>query len=201
MKLDKNSVVVAIIVFVGVVGFWYASSLLNDKKSEEIMMVQEETTEITTETTVEQGVSMAAYITGEVRNPGVYEIENNYRVQDIVKKAGGLTEKADKDNINMAAYIENEEHIIIKSIDDNIDKNQNSIQNNSSKDNSKDNIININTADETELKTLSGIGDAIASNIVEYREKNGPFKSVDEIKNVSRIGNKLFEKIKSRIKV
>ncbi len=197
MKLDKNSIIVAIIVFVVVVGFWYASETLNDRKNDELLAVQTEMPDTSTETTEETVSKMAVYITGEVKNPGVYEIEEDYRVYDIVEKAGGFTENADKDSINMAAYVKNEEHIVIKNVNDNIDKNEDSIQNS----NNGDDMININTADKEELKKLNGIGDAIALNIIQYREENGSFKSIDEIKNVSRIGNKLFEKIKKYIKV
>lgn len=136
------------------------------------------------------------YITGEVNTPGVYDVDMDNRIQDVVEMAGGLTNEADIESVNFAAYVKDEQHIIIHKIGESVDKTQNSIQNSNG-----ENLININTADKEELKKLSGIGDVIAENIIRYRETNGKFNSIEEIKNVSRIGSKLYEQIKDDITI
>ena len=123
-----------------------------------------------------------------------------------MEKAGGFTENADKEKINLAEYVEDEQHIeiqsIVKEVDKTLDSGQNISDGNES-DNSKNSkgLININTASQKELETLPSIGEVTAANIIEYREKNGGFSNISEIKKVSRIGDKIFERIKDLITV
>lgn len=132
--------------------------------------------------------TIKVYICGEVKNPGVYKIESDKRIVDLVEMAGGITENADINNINLALKLKDEDYIKIPS------KNLNNINNNQS-----DTKININTATVEELKKLPRVGDAIAKRIIEYREKYGRFKRIEDIKNVSGIGDKMFENIKDLI--
>lgn len=147
-------------------------------------------------------------IKGEVLKPDVYEVNEGDIVKDLIDLAGGLTENGDTSNINQARELQKGECIVIYSKDE--IKNLNSYaQNenitmevsNNSLDSSKDSLININTASKDELKTLNGVGDTLAESIISYREENGNFKTIEDIKNVSRIGDKTFEKFKDKIKV
>lgn len=137
------------------------------------------------------------YITGEVVNPGVYEMNIDDRVDDLLKKAGGHTEQADMLAVNLAAYINDAEKIIIPTKGETVDKSgaeaQNSIE--------VDDLIDINSADSKTLTTLPGIGDVIAGNIIKYREENGGFNSVDEIQKVPRIGKVTYENMKDLITI
>lgn len=161
-----------------------------------------------------------AYITGEVKNPGIYELEENSRIKDVIEKAGGLKETADITDINLATILQDEDKITIPSKEENKQEKQNTenIQSNKqSKTTEKsqnttsistnttgknqNTKVNINTATQTELETLPGIGPSIASKIVSYRKENGKFKSIEEIKKVSGIGESKYANIKELIKV
>lgn len=133
-------------------------------------------------------------IKGEVLIPDVYELQEGSIVKDLIEKAGGLTSEANITNINRAKKLQNHELVIISNIND---ENNNTVFNEVIIE--SNGLININLADINELKKITGIGDVKAQSIIEYREKNGGFKSVDEIKNVDGIGEKTFEKIKEKI--
>lgn len=137
------------------------------------------------------------HISGEINNPGVYEIGNDDRLEDLVKKAGGLTDLADVEKINLAQRLEDQMRIIIPNLNDpetNVDNSLNAT-NSFSSDNKK---ININTADKDELTKLPNIGDKRADAIIEYRETKR-FEKIEDIKNVSGIGEKYFEQMKDLI--
>ncbi|CUO47958.1 helix-hairpin-helix domain-containing protein [Clostridium disporicum] len=133
-------------------------------------------------------------IKGEVLSPDVYELQEGSIVKDLIEKAGGLTGEANISNINRAKKLQNHELVIISNIND---ENANTVFNEVILE--SNGLININLADINELKKITGIGEVKAQSIIEYREKNGGFKSVDEIKNVDGIGEKTFEKIKEKI--
>lgn len=152
-------------------------------------------------------------IKGEVVYPGVYEIDNNTRIIDAINMAGGLTLDADTSGINLSSKIRDEDVIIIYSNnkdseyykDKKIDnKNDNfSVEDGgNNKNNDKDEIvlIDINAATSEELCSLPGIGEVKAKKIIEYRKKSR-FNTIEDIMNVSSIGEKLFESIKAYIKV
>ncbi|SCJ90092.1 ComE operon protein 1 [uncultured Clostridium sp.] len=133
-------------------------------------------------------------VKGEVLRPDVYELEENSIVKDLIEIAGGLKEEADISNINRAKKLKNNELVIIPNIND---KSSTTIINEISIE--SDGLININFADISELKKITGIGEVKAQSIIDYREKSGGFKSIDEIKNVDGIGERTFEKIKDEI--
>ncbi|MCX7950703.1 MAG: helix-hairpin-helix domain-containing protein [Clostridiales bacterium] len=135
------------------------------------------------------------YICGEVNKPGVYKMVDGDRVNDLIKAAGGFTNKADLESVNLAIKLKDEDYIKIPSkiILENTSEVLTNTQTN------KQGKININTAGIEELKTLPRIGDSIAKRIIDYRNKNGRFKRIEDIKNVSGIGEKMFENIKDLI--
>lgn len=153
------------------------------------------------------------HITGEVQNPGVITLKNGDRVVDAIKKAGGLSPYADENKINLAQKLFDEDKVIIPGVGDTLE-NENlegtnqqvsqamiingSNENSGASQSGSDGGININTASGDELKTLPGIGDVTAQKIIDYRE-NTKFNSIEDIKNVSGIGEKKFEAIKSMI--
>ena len=158
-------------------------------------------------------------IKGAVKNPGVYQVDSNLTVSDVINIAGGLTKTADTSVINLAKKVKDEMVIIIYTKEE--VKNSNIVDtvikvvekecicpniendgclNTEIKDNisnnNKESLININTASKEELQTIKGIGDSKADSIVKYREKNGFFKTIEDIKNVEGIGATLYETIK-----
>lgn len=136
---------------------------------------------------------------GEVVNPMVVELEEGSRVEDAIKAAGGVTGNADLTEINRADFLDDGDKILIpskqqegSSFDSGVKGSGYSLY--------SDDRININTADSEELQMLDGVGPATAQKIIDYREANGSFKKIEDIKNVSGIGDKTFEKLKDDIR-
>lgn len=140
---------------------------------------------------------ISVYVSGQVKNISVVELEDNgnLRFVDAVNKAGGLTDLADSSAVNMSTPLTDGQHIHIPTKEILLQT-----QNFSASANSSD-LIDINTADAEQLVKLKGVGPVLAQRIIEHREQNGPFKSIDEIKNVRGIGEKRFADIKDKIKV
>lgn len=150
-------------------------------------------------------------VKGMVKKAGVYELAKNSIVNDAIKKAGGLTSKADTTNVNlsksltneMVIYIPKKEEVTKSVVNDALVDKSNSvgfIDNESSNETTNTSTkVNINTATLTELTTLSGIGESKAQAILEYRTKNGNFKTLEDLKKVSGIGEAAYEKIKDNI--
>ena len=162
-------------------------------------------------------------IKGEVQTPGIYELESSSRVIDVINEAGGLTENADTTVINLSKKISDEMVIIIYSKwqvehwketkeqgkylqeqcisqKEEQAKNDACIDDTEENTNSTPSIININTATKEELMTLTGIGESKAEAIISYREKTA-FTKIEDIKNVSGIGDSIYEDIKNNITV
>ncbi len=145
---------------------------------------------------------MIVDVKGAVQNPGVYEGKANERVIDLINKAGGLAENADETKINFAIRVEDEMVIYVPLIGEEAVELGGTLTSGAltSKE-QNDGKININTANEVELQTIPGIGPAKATAIIEYRNTNGPFKTIEDIKLISGIGEKTFEKLSNSIKV
>ena len=139
-------------------------------------------------------------IKGEVVNPDVYTLNEGSIVKDLIDMAGGLTTEADISNINRAKEIKNHELIIIRNINDKTNEDD-VIEDSISEEVIDDTLISINNSDIEQLKEIPGIGEVKAKAIISYRDSNGEFRSIDELKNVDGIGEKTFEKIKDNIKL
>lgn len=162
---------------------------------------------------VKNSGKITIYVSGEVNSPGVVELDSNDRLIDGVKLCEGLTKEADMNNINLAMKIQDEGHYVIPKIgentqvnaQDNINVSQNTDTNpnaNQGMDNNTDNSkVNINSADITQLDSLPGVGEVTAQKIIDYREKNTKFKSIEEIKNVKGIGENKFNDLKDYISI
>ena len=139
------------------------------------------------------------HVTGEVKKEGIIKIDEGGRISDAIEKAGGLTEEADLDRINLAYQLEDGQKIYIpnkkdKSIDNYITDGTDEIVLQGDETESNTSYININKATSEELQTLNGIGESLAKSIIQYREENGKFKNKEDLKNVAGIGeNKYIE--------
>lgn len=140
-------------------------------------------------------------VKGEVKNAGVYEVREGDRVVDVINEAGGFTSNAYSDNINLSMKVTDELVILVSSKSDVKKDTTNKWSNINSLDNkeSENGLININTASKRELMNLPGIGESKADAIISYRNKNGNFKKISDIKKVSGIGSGTYEKFKSSI--
>lgn len=235
-KLKNYIIYILIFIIISliiIIGFIYGNKT-TEKIEEQVVEIKQEEKEVTNKYIVE--------IKGEVAHPGVYELDENKRVNDVIKSAGGLTKEADTNYINLSKKIKDEMVIIIYSKKE-IEKYQKSLEESNKKEiikyqiiekecvcpntnndacieeNNTTNIetkkeettnkeetkeenklININTASLQQLQTLTGIGESKAKKIIEYRNEN-KFTKIEDIKNVSGIGDSLFEKIKDYITI
>lgn len=132
------------------------------------------------------------YVCGEVESEGVYELPEGSRVYEALQAAGGLLEGVDTTKINMAAKLSDGQQITVS---------LQGIEQDGFPGEGGSGKINLNTAGKEELMELPGIGEARAGDIIEYRQQYGSFSSIEEIMNISGIGEKMFEKIKDDIEV
>lgn len=144
---------------------------------------------------------ISVYISGQVKNSAVitFKDEENLKIIDAVNAAGGLTEFADTEVINLSEPLIDGQHIHIPTKKIFLQENSSADTKNNSSSSSE--LININTADENELQKIKGVGPGIAKRILDFREQNGNFKTIDDIKKVRGIGEKKFEKMKDFITV
>ena len=135
-------------------------------------------------------------VAGAVRKPGVYEFAEGERVVDAIERAGGPMPKADLSLLNLAAMLVDGTQILVPKMGPPVAGAPGGAAPGSS-----GGLININSASATELETLSGIGEVLAATIVEYRDQNGPFASVDDLLDVSGIGPATLEEIRDQVTV
>jgi len=151
--------------------------------------------------------NIIVYVCGAVKESKVISIKENSRICDAIDAVGGLNSDADLTYINLASIIEDGDKIYIPKKGEvlNTDSDYSFSQNNSYLNNDSSNIkntkININTATQTQLETIPGIGPSTALKIINYRNENGKFSSIDEIKNVSGIGESKFEELKKYVNI
>jgi len=134
-------------------------------------------------------------VAGAVRKPGVYEFAEGERVVDAIERAGGPMPKADVSSLNLAAMLVDGTQILVPKTGPGVAVVPGAAPGSSS------GLVNINSASATELETLSGIGEVLAGTIVEYRDQNGPFASVDDLLDVSGIGPATLEEIRDQVTV
>ena len=140
-------------------------------------------------------------VKGAVNAPGLYVANADDRVLDLIEKAGGLTQDADANGVNFALRVEDQMVIYVPKIGEEGVSNKNEGVSQTLGGQTSSGKVNINRADETELQTLTGIGPSKAEAIIQYRTENGPFKTIEDLKNISGIGEKTFEKLKDDITI
>ncbi|MBR3362371.1 MAG: helix-hairpin-helix domain-containing protein [Bacilli bacterium] len=220
-KINEYKIyIIAITIILGLIAFnIYTLTLIDYEEEEPIIPV----------TNKEKPIQkIKVDIKGEINAPGVYELNKNDRVNDLINKAGGITKNGDTSIINLSKKLEDEMLVIIYSKNEvnklktNTNQTPKDIcpkinnacpekeletitgkENQQAKENNNEkNVttkISINKATAKELQNLDGIGEAKAEAIVKYREENGNFKKLEDIKNVSGIGDSAFAKIKDKI--
>lgn len=157
----------------------------------ETTMLAEKTEVSTTQETV-----IFVDIKGAVQNPGVYQMKVGDRVKDALDAAGGLTEEADSQKVNLAKRLEDQMVIVVPKVGEEAEEIPAGETRNEA---TKEGKVNINTATVEELKTLKGVGEKKAEAIIEYRKKNGSFQTKEDLMKVRGIGKKLFESFQERI--
>lgn len=201
--LKANKLYVAGGIIIGIVFIYFLIDPLEDQSNmfeEEWLDDEENVLKGNVEDAAEVVMKVIVDVKGAVRKPGVYEAESDERVIDMINKAGGLTETADEAKINFAIRVEDEMVIYVPEVGEEMEQVEGTVTAAGSTEQA-DGKININTADESQLQTLPGIGPAKAAAIIEFRDKSGPFKAIEDLKMISGIGEKSFEKLQDSIKV
>lgn len=218
----KEVIIVVLLVFLLSIQIYLVIALSNKKGVKELTN-EEETNEIIKKEEIENEEiqSYLVDIKGEVKNPGAYDVSKDTRIKDVINLAGGLTNNADTIATNLSLKVKDEMVIIIYSknqikeitkVKEEETKVNNTCNNDSltsnnaclssnNKANQTNSLININTASKEQLLTLPGIGDAKANNIIDYRKINGNFKVITDLKNVTGIGDSIYDQIKNLITI
>ena len=209
----KNRIKILLVVLIVVVaGIVYSCTAAKSKpaKEESAVILEEESqsenfssknsSEKCSEAASEQSAveEICVHVCGCVRTPGVYYLPKGARVHDAIEEAGGMTEAADSQYVNLAKEAEDGVQIYIPSLEETA---EGSLPRTEEATETADGLVNINTASVDELKTLPGIGTVKAEAIIAYRESNGTFGSIEEIMNVAGIKENAYEKIKEHIRV
>ena len=215
--------ILGIIFFGGIIIYFYANQeeytdidlledVNNDLLSNNEIVNDVESDKENTNSVGDNKEIIAIHITGEVKNPGIIYLKQGARIDDAIKGAGGITKNANLNRVNLAyilsdgqkIYIPNKnekegtkEYIISNSGENVLLEEGNRKESESSKGVKQK--VNINTANQTELETLPGIGPSLAQRIMEYRESNGKFQKIEDLQNVKGIGDSKYSNIKDNV--
>lgn len=229
-KKQKILIVLAIlgallIIFYLIYNYFYSNDEMVFENTNSAQGVDEKWNSISQKSYAKTNGKIVVDVAGEVNNPGVVTLDEGARIIDAINAAGGETEHADTSYINLAYILEDGVRLYIPNYDEVKDSlAENKIDNESIKNesimsdpggqsiiqddvtlaksqNSKQSKVNINKASMEELKTLPGVGDTVAKAIIDYRDKNGKFKNIEDLKNVNGIGNSKFNNLKDLITI
>lgn len=209
----KQYKLVLVIALIGVVIAGFMMLQREQKQENNIQQLMEQTSYSSSSTTEkseqrsesDQGDKNEGMVTvdvkGAVKKPGVYQLKSSSRVHDALLKAGGMTDEADLKSINQAQKLVDEAVVYVAKVGENVVDVTTNTSASSATSQAKSGLVNLNTATEADFQTISGIGQKRAQDIIAYREANGKFKSVDDLKNVTGIGAKTLEKLKEYVTV
>lgn len=207
MKFDQQQKKLVLLATAGVLLFvllWLVFRPSEEAVQEEILFSTEESSTVASSSQAE--TEWFVDLKGAVAHPGMYRINEGMRLMDVIEQAGGFTEEADRNQVNLAKLLSDQEIVYVPKNGEEVPAMQQAAAaptdspqlTNSSEDTEK---ININTADATQLQQLSGIGEKRAQDIINYREENGSFQSVEDLMKVSGIGQKTLEKLRNSITI
>ena len=194
------SIVILITLLVGIY-------LMVNKEAQVDTTMWEETSlttmaEVATDATKERAETMIYVdIKGAVKVPGIYQLKNQQRIWDALALAGGVSEEADTTQVNYAQKVKDQMIIYVPKKGESVAQSLETLQESAPAQQNQEEKINLNTATEAELQTISGIGAKKAQEIIRFRDEQGPFKTVEELKNVSGIGEKTVERLKDMLTV
>lgn len=213
LNLSKKQLIILVAiggVIIFVIGYYLYTTTSNESYEQLDIISEEKDSQNKENVENEQEEMIVVHIAGEVKKPGIVKIKEGARIADIIEEAGGLTEKANITNINLAYIIEDGQKITIPSKNQKVEakqeeyiqtENEQGIINEEQGISNKNQVLNINRATKEELQTLQGIGESTAEKIITYRKENGNFKQIEDIKNVPGIGDAKYENIKDKISV
>lgn len=212
-KRKKQAVTVAVLLFFLAAGIWYyfqGSKIVKQSKTDTEMtgvsdiLASEVPATVPLQQEESEPEEWIVYVCGAVECPGIYSLPVNSRLYEAIRMAGGFSKEADPAYHNLARSIEDGERIYILSSSETkaLTTEQQVAGEEGAADAAQTNgLINLNTATAQQLMTLPGIGEARAADILAYRAKIGQFTDIEELMNVSGIGEVSFGKIKDKITV
>ncbi|PQF31682.1 competence protein ComEA [Enterococcus faecalis] len=160
------------------------------------------TAEVATDATKERAETMIYVdIKGAVKVPGIYQLKTQQRIWDALALAGGVSEEADTAQVNYSQKVKDQMIIYVPKKGEAMAQSLETLQESAPAQQNQEEKINLNTATEAELQTISGIGAKKAQEIIRFRDEQGPFKTVEELKNVPGIGEKTVERLKDMLTV
>ena len=181
---------IAIVIAIVVIGLYFYKESKNDYTYDDTLAV---TTENEEKTEDEENEEITIHIIGEVKYPGIVILKSGQRIVDAIEAAGGETEEADLNKLNLAQLLNDGDKIYVPNKSDEIEDYKDTT--------GKSSTVNLNTATLEELTSLPGIGESTAQKIIDYRKQNGKFKTIEDLKNVSGIGESKFDNINDKITV
>jgi len=197
----KQKIIGSVVILLVLIGFLVVGIFINKPKSHKLEEQDIFVDSNQNDTSQKADSKMViVYIQGEVKKPGVYSLSSGSIVNDLVKAAGGFTDNANSDNkLNLAKKLKDEDYIFVERISEGLTDNSNSKATDINIKGTKK--VNINNATAAELDTVPGIGPTIAQKIIDYRDKNGQFTSIEELKKVGGIGDKTLNKFRDNIDI
>ena len=201
-KFDKKLLTSLILLFITIIVAIYF--IVKGSKSEDYVVSDfVQSTDVPNLT--EEKERIAIHIDGEIISPGVIYLNSGSRISDAINLCGGATSSADFSKINLAYVLEDGQKVHVPSIyePDDIETVSNDAGENViiESRSSNSNMVNINTATQAELEALPGVGASTALKIINYRNQNGKFKKIEDLMNVSGIGEAKFSTIKEHITI
>ncbi|MGF6375520.1 competence protein ComEA [Clostridiales Family XIII bacterium PM5-7] len=191
-KLEtKNVIKIAAVIVCIIVAFVF----FGEKGEKQEIVIDEQQSSEVSEMEDEPELKLFVDISGQVKNPGVYQVEEGTRLFQLIELAGGLNATADINGLNQAEIITDGQKIIIPK------EGEVATLPSITDTGAGQGLVNINQADSIALQEIPGVGPSTAEKIINYRNEHGRFKSIEEIKNVNGIGEKTYEKMKSKITV
>ena len=197
LPMYRKSILILLLIVLAVAGGTYYGCYMQEKESIQLDAASQTVTQGGSQ---EDRAEITVYVTGAINKPGVVTVREGARTADAVKACGGLLPTADGDKVNMAQVLKDGQQVRVpetqagsSALPANTGKASSAVKTKA------DGPININTASAEELDALPGIGPAMAKRIIEYRETEGAFTAIEDIKKVKGIGEAKFEKMKDKI--
>lgn len=202
---NKSKTIIIVVLIVALVFIAYSQkNLKNESDFKSLNDLSLKESSIASKSNNKKATKVIVHLSGAVKNPGVYKLTESDRLIDLIKAAGGLTTKADLDQINLAEKLFDGQKLKIPSLlklkeTSNLKTKNKVINQNYSSKNTDSKYLNINRASQAELESLSGIGPAKAATIIKYRSDNGPFAQKKDLLKISGIGPKTLANIEDEI--
>ncbi|KLL29342.1 competence protein CelA [Streptococcus agalactiae] len=198
-KWETTGIIVGLLLF-GILGLnhfgtHYKDDDLNINLEKKVSTITEKKVPMISHVKDKVSNQVTVDVKGAVNHPGVYSLPSQSRVTDAIKRAGGLSNLADSKSVNLAQKLQDETVVYVAQKGEKITVVEEEKENNIATQGNSKGKINLNKADLSSLQTISGVGAKRAQDILDYRDSQGGFKTIDDLKNVSGIGEKTLEKL------